>query len=181
MQQAEQNAWEALASQEYHSFARWCAAWQALNSVQPQQQDDPFLPAVRIARTAVLGRHYVDGWHCRECGARLEGRSCATCGTTRRGSTPAEGPEFDCRYCHGKGSVKEGLTSLTVPHGARRRLIANIPARICSLCGDFSISSGTMTLMETAVQKETKPNGLVTMPWYDLQQLDRDTQGLADR
>ena len=168
LQETEQKAWDALANQDYFTFAKYTAQWQAYNNTLVQPQEDPFITTALMARTQVLGRKYVDQWHCRECGARLQEDLCHLCGTTRPASLRKQ-THHDCHNCNAKGSVTKGVTTLAIAHGPNRRLITNIPALVCSLCQDATLSNYVTQAIEHTLDDQTPPTGLTMLPWYDLE------------
>ena len=171
MQDAAQRGWEALAHRNFAEFARYAAAWQALENVARTGEPHPFTPVVRSARTGILGKTFVEAWICRACGTQLDSRTCRACGTTRGPKNPANAHASDCTYCNSKNSVVEGTVSLARADGPTRYVVTNIPARVCQHCTDYSVDALVLHKLQQVAAGEAEPHGELTLSHYDMAQL----------
>ena len=172
MADAEANAWDALAKGRFTDFAKYATTWQELEKVTRTGTPNPMRAAIRLGRTAVLGKKFVNAYVCYECGHQMDSATCRACGTSQtqvrepNARTGVRGE--DCSYCNSKSSVFDGAVNVISPNGANPFMVTDVPAKVCDNCSDHSVSQETLEKLQAIAGGHSQPTGTITMDRYEL-------------
>ncbi len=90
--------------------------------------------------------------------------------TKQRGVTSGSAPRdrSPCRSCLGRDTYEDRLVSFPFQFRGRLILFENVPASVCSQCGEKLFSGDTADLMDKLARGETPPTRMTEVPVYDL-------------
>ena len=74
----------------------------------------------------------------------------------------------DCPVCHGPGTVKPTKTDWASA-GDNPLIIRNMPALVCTICGDETYLGDAIGMIESIQKGERRPTAFLRVPVYDLE------------
>ena len=78
---------------------------------------------------------------------------------------------MDCNYCHGMDTIKQQKIRFCACNSPTPFIVDNVPAEVCSLCGDKSYSGDTLAQLKKVRDRKIPMPFVLPIPIVDFDQI----------